>query len=199
MWLANNRQCKLPERAQRVAQGACGEMESLGFKRLSVENWMEHEEVMQYFVHFSPEDGQPYTITGESWVSHVVELKLNDTVPAEIRRLFESARGPLAYGYYFYPLYLLGLAETVRLTEAAAIARCQQMGAPAGATAGFQRAVNWLESCNALTDPFDKSYWDSLVEGRNHLSHPERLQLITPGEAIRLTSRVLDAVNALFA
>ncbi len=94
-------------------------MKNLGFKKLTVDNWTEPDKVSTLFARFSPVDGQARPITGDEWMRHILKPNLIDEVPKDIRALFEVARGAIAYGYFFYPLYTLAEEQLYRVVEAA--------------------------------------------------------------------------------
>lgn len=105
-------------------------MTNLGFKKLTVDNWLEPDKVSSSFVGISTVDGQVHTISGNEWVSCILKPNLIEAVPTEIRALFEVARSALAYGYFFYPLYTLAGEQLFRVAETAVNLKCKEMGAP---------------------------------------------------------------------
>lgn len=76
-------------------------MTDFGFKKLTVENWLEPDGILKIFVDLYTGE----TITGNERAKGILEPKLLASVPLPIQRLFEVARGALLYGYFFYPLY----------------------------------------------------------------------------------------------
>ena len=105
-------------------------MEALGFKKLTKENWLQADKLKSYFVRYS-EEGDLKQITGEDRLEDIYQSDLIDEVSVEIRRLFEVARGAIAYGYYFYPLYTLGAEQLFRVMESAVNYKCKTIGCPA--------------------------------------------------------------------
>ena len=87
-------------------------MPDLRFKRLTVNNWLEPDRVMSYFIQTSRETGETQPMTGEDWLEEILEPRLSEEVPVQIHALFEAARGALVYGYLFYPLLHLGFRAT---------------------------------------------------------------------------------------
>ena len=79
-------------------------MGEFGFKKLSIRNWLEPDEVMKGFVRVSS-SGQTGSMIGADWLDRVLEPSLTDQVPHDVQALLEVARGAHAYGYFFYPLY----------------------------------------------------------------------------------------------
>ena len=85
-------------------------MSDLGFKRLTPETWLEPDPTNGAFGGFPP---------AEEILGHILEPKLSEKVPNEIRQLFEVARGAMCYGYVFYPLWTLATEQLFRVVEAA--------------------------------------------------------------------------------
>jgi hypothetical protein len=76
---------------------------NLGFKKLTVDNWLQPDEASSSFARISPIDGKLFPVTGNDRLLVILEPNLEETVPFEIRKMFEVARGALAYGYFFIP------------------------------------------------------------------------------------------------
>jgi hypothetical protein len=125
-------------------------MTSLGFKKLTVANWLEPDQVSTIFATISP-DGESHTITGNEWGRRILEPKLVEAVPAEIQALFEVARGTLVYGYLFYPIYTLASEQLVRVVEAAVTHKCSVMRAPKSVKK-FTHKINWLIEKSAISE-----------------------------------------------
>ena len=124
-------------------------MTELGFKQITSKNWMEHDEVLQGFVKFTP-DGQSHTITGEEYIQYILEPKLNESVPIEVIKLFEVARGVMVYGYFFYPLYAIATEQLYRVIEAAIYHKCKELNAP-NSIETYNDRIEWLLKQNAIT------------------------------------------------
>lgn len=170
------------------------EKSTLGFEKLSVENWLQPVDIMRHLARYSPETGNFHIASGEDWVRAILQPELSEEVPLEVQELFEGARGALAYGYFFYPLYMLGIEQASRVAETATDVKCTSLDAPPGATGNFRRRIDWL----AKRDILDKQYWQNVIEVRNSSSHLDRQRLIAPGEAVRILSYIAEAINGLF-
>lgn len=73
--------------------------------------------------------GQTRPIDFDERRRHTLDINLTEKAPLEVRRMFEVARGAVVYGYFFYPLYVLGAEQLFRVAEAAVTLKCEQMGA----------------------------------------------------------------------
>tara|TARA_B100000315_G_scaffold8245_1_gene8188 strand:- start:42571 stop:42786 length:216 start_codon:yes stop_codon:yes gene_type:complete len=71
-------------------------MENLGYKKITLNNWLEPDTMMENFVRFLP-NGNTESVPANSYVQSIIEPKLHEKVPIEIHRLFEIARGAMVY------------------------------------------------------------------------------------------------------
>ena len=165
-------------------------------KKLTAQNWLEPDPVMSVFVQWGPGNHQPHPMPGEDWLGAIVTPTLEESVPVEVRDLFEAARGALAYGYFFYPLYALGMGQLFRVAEAAVAHKCKAMGAPAGVRR-FSDRIGWLIGRGIIPE-HEKDKWDGTRELRNLESHPERPLFATPAMAIGEARMIADDINSLF-
>jgi hypothetical protein len=171
-------------------------MTELGFRKLTADNWLLPDEASSMFFGASSADGQFRPMKGEDWLRPILQPQLNDTVPFEVRRLYEVARGALAYGYLFYPLYTLAAEQLFRVAEAAVTHKCKAVGAP-NSIRSFQPKVDYLVN-QGIISAEDKSRWDAIRKLRNIASHPENQTILPPGPVIGLLERITDSINSLF-
>ncbi len=129
----------------------------------------------------------------------ILKPNLNETVPTEVKALFEVARGSLVYGYFFYPLYTLGLEQLFRVAEAAVTRKCKTMEAPrAICKGGFLKKVKYLVEMKVIPNQKEE-IWNAIRGLRNIASHPQDQSILAPGEAIGKLSRIADEINSLFS
>ncbi len=100
-------------------------MPARGIKNLSVENWLRPDDVSRSFVTFDHKLQRFRHLDGDDWAKDILQHDLTEAVPAEVATLFATARGSLVYGYFFYPLYALGLEQLFRVSEAAVASLCE--------------------------------------------------------------------------
>jgi hypothetical protein len=174
------------------------EMSILGFKKLTRENWLEPESMMDAFVHVSRTDQMKVPISPDEWVDRFLKPQLDSEVPIEIVRLFEVARGSVAYGYFFYPLYTLAGEQLYRIAEAAVSARSQMVGTLPRAARTFRGQLNFLREKNIVSDQ-DCAWWDVARELRNYVSHPRNQSILMPFDVLRDLYEVSIRINRLFA
>jgi hypothetical protein len=170
-------------------------MGRFGFKELSEDNWLKPEVFMDVFSTFT-DAGTVEPITGEMWVQRMLTPKLLDTVPDDVRALFEVVRGVLVYGYFFYPLYTLGAEQLFRVGEAAISHKYNEAGGPKPKST-FEKKIDWLASQNLITQS-DLPAWNALRALRNLASHPMQQTIIMPRDAMITAMRVADQINSLF-
>ena len=167
-----------------------------GIKTLTTENWLQPDPTSTIFVRLSHADGSVSPMSGEDWVAQFLAPSLDDNVPEEVRRLFEVARGALAYGYFFYPLYTLAGEQLYRVAEAAVTEKCALLGAPKKAS--FQDKIKFLVDKNVIPNE-EFIRWDAFRQLRNMSSHPRRQNILPPGIVATTLHLVAERINALFA
>lgn len=173
-------------------------MSTLGFKILTQENWLEPESVMSVFVKFSLKDLTKSPISADEWVNRFLKPQLDSVVPVEILRLFEVARGSIAYGYFFYPLYTLAGEQLYRVAETAASAKCKLLGAKSHKVKRFEDKISFLQEQNAISQQ-DWVWWDSIRHLRNYASHPKDQTILMPKDVLSDLAGVAKHINQLFA
>jgi hypothetical protein len=84
-----------------------------------------------------------------------------------------------------------------RVAEAAINHRCE--AAPKSIKKGtFSKKLNWLGTLGLL--PYSRiAKWDALRQLRNAASHPQRQQIMTPGNAVGLLEGISGSINELFS
>lgn len=98
-------------------------MSNLPFKKIDLDNWLEPDNVSAGFAKGNDENGWVY-YNGEDYLAEVLEPTLISEVPADVQQLFEMARGMYAYGYFFYPIFTVGMEYTYRAAEDALFHLC---------------------------------------------------------------------------
>lgn len=156
-------------------------------KKLTLNNWLKPDKLSMCFV------GND---TSRKWLNSVLEPQLMDSVPEEIKDLFEVARGALVYAYLFYPLHALASEQFYRVNEAAVITKCKQFGCPK-TKKSFRDKVDWLIT-KGIIHPDKRVVWDAIRKLRNSSSHPKSQGLLTPGNALSILDRTVEEINSLF-
>lgn len=173
-------------------------MNGLGFKQITGANWLETDPVCSVLVRLDGARAVP--TSGDDWLRRILEPSLAEAVPTEVRGLYETARGALAYGYFFYPLYTLGVEQLWRVGDAAIQHKCEQLGFTArGHAARLSKRIEWLEQRGVLT-AHAAARWHALRNLRNWASHASRQAIVGgPADAIATLQRLAEDVNAIFA
>lgn len=156
-----------------------------GIKKLTEENWLKPDGVWSYFEGIS---------SGEKWIRIILHPVLAETVPLEVRKLFEVARSAMVYAYFFYPLNTLAEEQLYRVVEAGVTHKCEALGAPKSQKR-FQQKVDWLTD-QGIIPKHEKAWWDAVRDLRNMTSHPRRQFIIPPGGALGL---ITEKINSLFS
>jgi hypothetical protein len=170
-------------------------VESRGFKELTVENWLKPDVISANF--FSIDDsGQSRIMSGEDWIRRILRPQLNDSVPLEARKLYEVARGTMAYGFLFYPIYTLATEQLFRVAETAIKLLCESKGTPKRIKS-FDDKLKWLAQQGIISARVEHS-WQKIRRLRNESSHPNNQNILPPGWAIGFLDYIAEQINALF-
>jgi hypothetical protein len=167
-----------------------------GFKKLTLDNWMEPDTPSTVWTRIEP-DGTTHPMEGNDWVRTILKPELSETVPDDVQALFEVARGALAYGYFFYPLYTLGVEQLCRVAEAAVTHKCRTMGAPKSATRSFKEKVDYLINQQVIPEQ-ERIRWNGIRGMRNEASHPEQPSIIAPPTTLGMLQVIAERINAMF-
>lgn len=170
-------------------------MAQLGIKILTLENWMNPDPLMSNLVMVNNKNFS--IMSAEDWAVSILEPKLAETVPIEILKLFEVARGSMLYGYFFYPLFTLAFEQLLRVVEAAVSEKCRQIGASKSANT-FKTRVEYLQKANVLSVE-ENTLWDALRKLRNIASHPDQQTILPPGVTLEFVFNISELINRLFA
>lgn len=166
--------------------------DEFGFKRLSQGNWLAVDPIWRAFgmdvERIDPTD---------PWIADVLSYSLGPKVPIEIRKVFEVARGAIAYGLLYYPLLTVGTEQLFRVYEIAATIKCEQLGAPIAETKQFIRKIDWLRKQGVISAG-DHVRWDSARQLRNHASHPKMQSIVGPNMALDMLEGTSAMINSLF-
>lgn len=129
-------------------------------------------------------------------MNDILKPSLIEAIPTEICALFEVARGAVAYGYFFYPLYTLACEQLFRVADAAIMHRCKAIQTPISKDT-FEKRLEYLISEKVIPE-HKKIIWYSIRKLRNKTSHPERQNILTPGNVIGILERIANEINSLF-
>ena len=168
----------------------------LGIKNLCLENWMSPDPLMRDLVKLNKENGIVSVMSGDDWALQILEPKLIETVPIEILRLFEVARGSMLYGYFFYPLFTVAYEQLTRVAETAITEKCRQIGASKSANT-FAKRVDYLRNANVLSEE-ENAQWDAFRMLRNIASHPDQQTILPPGVTLEFVFNTSQLINRLF-
>lgn len=166
---------------------------NLGFKVLSLDNWMLTDPVMRDFAMIN--NGVLSSMTASDWAASILEPKLTDNVPIEVLKLFEVARGLMLYGYFFYPVYTLALEQLSRVAETSINHKCKEMGHQ-NSKDTFARKIDWLAKNSAISD---KLQWHAIRNIRNEASHPKEQMILPPGVTLNFLVTITESINSLFS
>jgi hypothetical protein len=164
--------------------------DDIGFKRLSLENWLTPDTAWSGVLMSYSSPNQC-----EGFVYDLCEKHLDVSVPLPVRKLFETARGALVYGVVFYPLLTLGAEQLLRVFETAVSMKCELMNAPE--IWKFSQKISWLVKHSAIPR-IDEDRWDIVVRLRNEASHPKDQQIFNLAMTLTILDLAAELINPLF-
>jgi hypothetical protein len=170
-------------------------MQNLGYKQITKETWLKPDRISASFL-VSSETEIDDIKKGEMYLDMILEPRLKEEVPIEVKKLYEVARGALVYGYFFYPLYSLACEQLFRVGEAAITFRCK-IFSPRLAKRTFRKKIQFLFKQDILND-LEKTRWHALRDLRNITSHPIDQSIYAPGEVIGILAQLAEDINKLF-
>jgi hypothetical protein len=173
-------------------------MKEFGFKNLSVDNWLVQDKAMAGIHRVLP-NGSTHPVSPNEWFNDLQKPKLVNSVPEEIQKLYEVARGVMIYGYFFYPIFTFASEQFTRIAETAInsfILKIDIENKPKP-RASFRKKIDWLLQNLILTEELYKK-WNATVLLRNKFSHPSKQNIITPEMAIKLMDSITEDINFLF-
>lgn len=171
-------------------------MKDLRFKKLDETNWLEPDKAMQSFGHID-NNGNLQSLGSSDWLEQIFAPRLDDNIPEDIHILFETARGAMIYGYFFYPIFSFSSEQFTRIAETAINKKCEEVGTPK-TVQGFRKKIRWLVN-NTFISKESAGKWQRIVFLRNHYSHPTFQNIVFPSMAIDLMTEVAGSINELFA
>ena len=166
-----------------------------GIKKLTEANWLEPDKATAIWARMTM-GLAPHSVAAANYLDMLSEPELSQNVPREVKRLFETARGATAYGWFFYPLFALAAEQCYRVIETAVSEKCLQMDGPPRRTP-LKRKVDWLIAKGVIPKE-KKSVWNALRELRNTVSHPEYQCIYDPGQSVGTLHTCADNINSLF-
>jgi len=170
-------------------------LEGDGIKKLTTDNWLDGDEILKAFVRLDAK-GNRSPLTKEVLAERFLSIELSSQVPAEIQTLYRTARGVLPYGYFFYPLYVVGWGELSRAAEAAVARRYRDLGGPAK-LGTFAKRLGWLHENAHLTDK-EMFIWETIRRDRNETAHPTYQMVQPPSDLVRDLRVVAHCISCLF-
>ncbi len=172
-------------------------MTELPFKRINLSNWSEPDPASAGQAKGKDESGWQY-YTGEDYLKEIEKVALNPNVPKDISEQIELAKAICTYGYYFYPLFTVGMERAILSADSATVHMCKKLGGPKNVTNTFEKRIDWLAEHGLIDEP-TRNRWHNVRKYRNYSSHPKHVTFMTPVMALGIMERVAEAIDSLFA
>jgi hypothetical protein len=96
--------------------------------------------------------------------------------------------------WHFYPLATLGFEQMTRVGELSIHERCEMHHKSAG---NFSNNLKLLVTAGIISSD-DEMRWRATRDLRNDRSHPKRMMLIDPGQAVWSLHSFAELINKLF-
>lgn len=170
------------------------------FKRITTDNWLDMDPVLSHFVRVNRRTGESSPMDGIDWVTSFLEPQVAPEVPTAVTELIEGARGAMMYGWFFYPLYVIGEDQLYIAAEAALRAKyvaVEGVALPHQRLPRFNKLRTWAVKKGAIPAA-DQHWWAATERLRNSTTHTPMQRLTMPGEALRGLRSTCTHVNALF-
>jgi hypothetical protein len=167
------------------------------FKRLTTDNLVDPDPAALAFANaLDPSTSCIRPMSFTDFVAVILQPTLSEAVPEDVQSVFEAGRGAMCYGYYFYPLFMIGFEQACRAAEAAVTQKVRSLGGPGQLT--FNRGIDWLAQRTVIAAE-DRGRWHAIRALRNQAAHPKFQQIQTPGSALEGLVTIADAISHLFS
>ena len=169
---------------------------TLGFKKLSKDNWKLPDPINEYFIKMNLYTGEKFSVSDDERIEDFLMVELSPEVPIDVQRQFEVARGAMLYGCFFYPLFSLGADQLMKVAESAVTHKCVVHGLTKK-TARYEIKLRKLRDSNYLTAN-EHNDWENLRKLRNELTHSKMQNIFPPFEAKFFLKNISGKINKLF-
>ncbi len=150
-------------------------------------------------------EGRSQIADARVWRQAFLSIRLDPSVPSDVSRLFEVARGGMLYGYFFRPLLATGVEQCYRALESGARARCVQMGLQVYCqdSQGKAHPLSFGHNLNGLVklgliEAADLILWQQARELRDWVAAPEHQAVLTLNHGVTALSRAAALLGKLF-
>ena len=150
-------------------------------------------------------EGHAQVADARVWRQAFLAIRLDPSVPPDVARLFEAARGGMLYGYFFRPLLSTGVEQCYRVLESGARTRCAQMGLPVfcNDSQGKAHPLSFGHNLNVLVkqgliESADLILWQQARELRDWVAAPEHQAALTLNHGATALSRAAELLGKLF-
>ena len=163
-----------------------------GFKLVDETNVLIPDDVFKALVTID-EDG-PRPVAPADTMQALQEVRLEKSVPLNVRRAFQMALGAMAYAYWYYPLLTLAAQQILRVADFASdiFARERGMDLQYSLAARLKALAK-----DGAVDELQLRRWEGIRRLRNSATHPSFQQIWGPAQAIDVARAVADAINTL--
>lgn len=140
-----------------------------------------------------------------NWRETILAVSLDPSVPSDVARMFEAARGGLLYGYFFQPLMAMGLEQCYRVLEYGARARCAMADqvVTCADSQGREHPLSFSHNLRSLSrlgliSEEERLRWGQARELRDWVVSPEHHAMLTLEHGSTALARAADLLGRLF-
>ena len=171
-------------------------MNDIGIKEITIQNWLAPDIASAKLINNNAGAKQLTVTVSDLYIQAVVAIRLSSMVPLEVRRAFEVAKGAMVYGYFFYPLFTIGLEHLYKVAEIAVKVKCAAIDSNRRVDK-LTKGIRLLVSSKVF-DAATEKRWCALKNLRNNASHPADQTIVTPAMAIRMLEPLAEDLEKIF-
>jgi hypothetical protein len=161
-------------------------MAELGMKDVNLDNMLEPDSVIK----------KEYELDAELWTESVLEIALDERVPADVRRHYVACQHSMVYGYLFYPIMTLAAGQLYRVLEATVELRCHQSEENVEGLDLNEKIGRLIETGEI---PEGSAFiWQTVGELRDFVSYPGGDNISPPNDGLILLTRVKECLESLY-
>lgn len=181
-------------RKEAVAANSKEERDEHGYKRLTFDNYMRVDPIFHHVVWWSQDPSRREERLKER-IEDVLSIRMHPAVPIEVRKMFDTLKGAMVYGYFYRPLFAVVRNQAYIVADAATWYRCKVLGVEPPST--FALRVDLLKKQGII--PTDEGFlWDLARKFRNDAAHMTEQSMLWPASEVGSLERVADDINRLF-
>jgi len=167
-----------------------------GIKVLDRETWLVPDSIHRVFGDLANSFERGDFSQGERDLADLNRIVLNVAAPKEVEVMFDVAKGAMAYGWFYYPLYAVGIDRLCMAVDTAVLIKYESAISKGSRVAYRTRIVALCRAGFLGADLCEEL--QLAREARNEALHPQFQTITTFSQTLRSISyyaRLLDKIN----